>query len=100
MNNQIARDHQPLGASTLFEPLRYTLANFIMSDKFTTICLAYTPLDLVKQVEPIQGILDASLLRQVLTSLQYLLLGPHADSVLTPYPKHCLSGHSHSGQSR
>ncbi len=49
-----------------------------MSDKFTAICLAYTPLDFVKQVEPIQGILDASLLRQVLNSLQYLLFGPRA----------------------
>ncbi len=70
-------------ASTLLEPFRHTLADFFLADQFTAVRLAKTSLDFVKYVKPIQGILDASIVGEVLNCLQYPLLRPHDNSPIS-----------------
>jgi len=53
-----------------------------LTEELTAIGLAKTSFDLVEQVEPIQGILDSSVIRKIFNDLQYLSLRFHDNSNL------------------
>lgn len=60
----------------------------MLTDQFTAIGLAKASLDLVEQVQPIEGIFNPSVIRQIVDCLQYLLLGFDGTS-----PIHFVSQH-------
>ena len=58
----------------------FVVADLFLSEEFTLVRLAKASLDLVEQVEPIQGILDSGVVGEVFNCLQYLLLRFHDNS--------------------
>jgi hypothetical protein len=68
------------------------MADLVLTDQFPAIGLAKAPVDLVKQVQSIQGIFDSGVIRQVLNCLQYLLLRFHDNSPI-PLRILALTGH-------
>jgi len=76
-------------ASTLPEPFRHAFTDFFWADQLAAVRLANTSLDLVKQIEAIEGVLNTGILGQFLDCPQYLLLRLHADS---PNPA-CILAH-------
>lgn len=64
-------------ASTLLEPLRHPLAGFFLTDELTAVGLAKATLNLIEQVQPVDSVLDTSVIWKLFDSLQDLLLGFH-----------------------
>jgi len=56
------------------------LADIFLTEEFTAICFTKTSLDLLKQVKPIEGIFDASVVRKLFNCFQHLLLRLHNNS--------------------
>jgi hypothetical protein len=54
----------------------------LVADTFATIRLAKPALDLVEQVEPIQGVFNLRVVGQVFHGFEYPLFRVHVDSVL------------------
>jgi hypothetical protein len=57
------QDPPPLAASTLLEPFRHALPDLVLAYELASIRLLDSSLNLLEQVEPIQSVFDACVVR-------------------------------------
>jgi hypothetical protein len=56
-------------ASSLLEPFRHTSPDLILADEFATVRLLDPAFNFIEQLEPVQGVFDAGIVRQLFNGL-------------------------------